>query len=82
MRNDDVIERAQSLLHEYVEYAQEEQLIDMDILIRGMKEFVHSYEAKKKSHRSVQSQVCRGNLAWTTNSLSSPDLSSSVFILC
>ena len=78
MRNDDVIERAQSLLHEYVEYAQEEQLIDMDILIRGMKEFVHSYEAKKKSHRSVQSQVCRGNLAWTTNSLSSPDLSSSV----
>ena len=50
----------------------------MDILIRGMKEFVHSYEAKKKEHRSVQSQVCHGNLAWTTKFLSSPKLSSSV----
>lgn len=78
MRNEEAIKQAQLLLHEFVEYAQEEHLIDMDILIRGMKEFVHSYEAKKKSHRSVQSQVCRGNLAWTTNSLSSPDLSSSV----
>ena len=78
MRKDGAIDQAQSLLHDYVKYVEEEQLRDVDILIRGMKELVHSYEAKKKEHRSVQSQVCQGNLAWTTNSLSSPKLSSSV----
>ena len=78
MRKDGAIDQAQSLLHDYVKYVEEEQLLDVDILIRGMKELVHAYEAKKKSHRSVQSKVCQGNLAWTTKSLSSPDLSSSV----
>ena len=78
MRKDGAIDQAQSLLHDYVKYVEEEQLLDMDVLIRGMKELVHSYEAKKKEHRSVQSQVCHGNLAWTTKFLSSPDLSSSV----
>lgn len=78
MRKDGAIDQAQSLLHDYVKYVEEEQLRDVDILIRGMKELVHSYEAKKKEHRSVQSQVCHGNLAWTTKFLSSPDLSSSV----
>lgn len=77
MRKDGAIDQAQSLLHDYVMNVEEEQLLDMDVLIRGMKELVHSYEAKKE-HRSVQSQVCQGNLAWTTNSLSSPKLSSSV----
>jgi len=78
MRKDGAIDQAQSLLHDYVKYVEEEQLLDVDILIRGMKELVHAYEAKKKSHRSVQSKVCQGNLAWTTKSLSSPKLSSSV----
>ena len=77
MRKDGAIDQAQSLLHDYVMNVEEEQLLDMDVLIRGMKELVHSYEAKKE-HRSVQSQVCHGNLAWTTKSLSSPKLSSSV----
>lgn len=78
MRKADANEWAQSILSDFVKYVEEEQLLDVDILIRGMKELVHSYEAKKKEHRSVQSQVCQGNLAWTTNSLSSPKLSSSV----
>lgn len=78
MRKDGAIDQAQSILSDFVKYVEEEQLLDVDILIRGMKELVHSYEAKKKEHRSVQSQVCHGNLAWTTKFLSSPDLSSSV----
>ena len=78
MRKADANEWAQSILSVFVKYVEEEQLRDVDILIRGMKELVHSYEAKKKEHRSVQSQVCHGNLAWTTKFLSSPDLSSSV----
>ena len=67
MRKDGAIDQAQSILSDFVKYVEEEQLLDMDVLIRGMKE-----------HRSVQSQVCQGNLAWTTKSLSSPKLSSSV----
>ena len=46
MRKDGAIDQAQSLLHDYVKYVEEEQLLDMDVLIREMKELVHAYEAK------------------------------------
>ena len=79
MRKADADEIVQSLLFECVKYAQEERLLDIDIVIRGMKKYIHSYEADKKRRRSVQLKECHGNLAWTTNSLSSPqELTSSV----
>ena len=59
MRNADANERAQSILSDFVKCVEEEQLLDVDILIRVMKELVNSYVAKQKRHRSVQSTVCR-----------------------
>ena len=46
MRKADANEWAQSILSDFVKYVEEEQLLDMDVLIREMKELVHAYEAK------------------------------------
>lgn len=46
MRKDGAIDQAQSILSDFVKYVEEGQLLDMDVLIREMKELVHAYEAK------------------------------------
>ena len=79
MPDADENELVQSLLSDFLKYAEETFFLDMDTMIGGMKELVYSREAEKRRHRSVKSQECHGNLAWITNSLSCPqELTSSV----